>query len=166
MSAPATEPSPGFAGTAERDPLIALDTYELRHLAEHLAAARRAGELHRLLALEWAEPRTVPPASSGLSRLPGRRPSPPAPAIVHNAWYAAKERIGEIDGFVADLNRAAGLAAGTAESGLARDGLPDIGLEVRYAVERSSVSSVATALPPRLLGELANRGGWSFETRP
>lgn len=158
----ATQPSPRFVSELEREPLAALDTYELRHLALHLAASGRVDELHRLLALQSAEPHKPPPRSSRLSCLLRRRP-PSAPAIVHNAWYVAKEKIGEIDGFVADLNRAEGLAAGTAGAELKNGGMPDVGLEVRYAVERSSVSSLASGLPWQLLGELANRGGWSFE---
>lgn len=191
-----TQPLPRSAGEEERDPLAALSVYELRHLAEHLAAAGRSEELHRLLSLEWTEPLTAGPLTvtqrrSRLSRLLRRHPPPAVTIIAHNAWYAAKERLGDIDGFVNDLDSADGLAAAVAEGALkkdaasdgktAQDSKPDnkiapdskttrestaasgIGLEILYAVARSSVNSMASGLPPQLLGELATRGGWSFE---
>ena len=70
-----------------------LDDYGLRHIAEHLERAGRIEELHQLLRLE----RSLGGVRSG-------------PAHVENAWYAARERVGQTDGYMNDLSRAARLA--------------------------------------------------------
>ena len=44
-----------MAAEPSANPVAALDEYELRHLPEHLVDAGRAGDLHKLLRLEWIE---------------------------------------------------------------------------------------------------------------
>ena len=69
-----------------------LDDYGLRYLAEHLERAGRVDDLHRLLRLE----RRTGGAEAG-------------PVHVENAWYAARERVGQTEGYMNDLARAARL---------------------------------------------------------
>ena len=71
--------------TSGGDPLGGLSPYDLRHLTEHLGSAGRPDQLHRLL---WL-------TAGG-----------PDDRSVRNAWYAAKERIADLDGFLADLDAA------------------------------------------------------------
>jgi hypothetical protein len=178
--------SPRSAGDDDNyedgDALAELNSYELRHLAEHLADARRADDIHRLLALEWTQLPTVESvperSATGLMRLLRRyghrsdKPPEPKQPVVRNAWHEAKERIGDLEGYVADIDRADGLAAADAarvlEHQAGEDGASilagrDLGLEIRYALARASVNSIASRLPPQILGQLALRGGWSFE---
>src|SRR5262249_32319494 len=74
---------PALSNPARRDEL---DDYGLRHLAEHLERAGRIDDLHHLLRLE-------------------RRGSEveTSPVRAENAWYAARERVGQTEGYMNDL---------------------------------------------------------------
>jgi hypothetical protein len=93
-----------------------LSTYETRHLVEHLHAVGNGPAIHRLLRLE-----DTPEAA--------------------NAWFAAQERIGNVDGYLRDLQFALELTGPGA-----------FGLEARYALMTSSARSVASMMPAALLG--------------
>ncbi len=101
--------------TPTNAPLATLTEYELRHLATHLATAGRDEDLHGLLALETNQGR--------------------------NAWYEAKEAVGDIQGYLTDVALAWELAE-TAR---------DIPRQIQYALCRSSVATLATNCPPKLL---------------
>jgi hypothetical protein len=97
------------------NPFAALTEYESRHLAAHLAVSGRDEDLHRLLALE---------TSDGC-----------------NAWYEAKEAVGNIQGYQADLNQAWQVA----------ETKGDIPRQIKYALCQSSMVSIATNYLPGLL---------------
>lgn len=113
--------------------------YYLRHLVEHLIAAGRFEQLHRLLALETT----------------GGKP--------RNAWCEALTEAGDQLIYLRDLQ----LAWNAAETSTAGAGdIGDrLGWQSRYALIVSSLLSQATALPPRLLGLLLERHSqrWSPE---
>jgi hypothetical protein len=124
---------PRLAETAQRE----LDEgYGLRYIAAHLEAAGRTEDLHWLLTLETHEQR--------------------------NVWYEIKDASGEAAGYSADITRAWNLAAKESAQQLVASGqAPGIGLQVRYALLTSSVSSLAESLPPALLTALVATGQWS-----
>jgi hypothetical protein len=128
----------------EDNPIAHLTEYELRHLAAHLEAPGRADDLHHLLRLEWVRTEDVPHIRQGLrgwlDRLLGRRRFRTERHCT-NAWYAAKEAVGDTAGYLADVQRAWRLANQSAES-------EAIVLQCRYALITASVNSLATNLPP------------------
>ncbi|MER5421910.1 hypothetical protein [Streptosporangium roseum] len=89
--------------------------YGFRHLVHHLLAAGRAEEVHRLLACEQ-------PAGQG------------RPGVV-NVWFDARHRAGQVDGYLRDLEAAAG-AARRATDAAADSTAPSLGLEMRYTLMR------------------------------
>ena len=93
-----------------------LSEYEIRHLVEHLHAAGSGAAIHRLLRLEDA-------------------------SDAANAWFAAQERIRNVDGYLRDL-----------QLGLDLTGPDALALHARYALMTSSARSVASAVPAALLG--------------
>jgi hypothetical protein len=128
------------AGDADRDPLAELSHYELRHLAAHLAAGRRTRDLDRLLRLETtidAEPR--------------------------NGWYVAKERFGDIEGYLGDVRLLWQVAAGAAIAEVdASTPAASLGCEIRCALIVSSVNSIARGLPPALMLALYREKIWTL----
>ena len=110
----------------QSNPLASLTGYELLHLSEHLEAGGRFEELHRLLALETSDHR--------------------------NAWFEAKDAIGDTAGYLDDIRRAWRLAEKA-------DG-DAIGLQCRYALLTTSVNSLAGNIPPALLLALVEKGVW------
>lgn len=114
------------------NPVAHLTEYELRHLAEHLVATGRATDLHRLLALETEEQR--------------------------NAWHEAKDAIGDMAGYVADVAQARRLAEEVYSSGDSSLAAQSIGLQIRYTLLISCINSLAQNIPPVLLGAMVNRG--------
>jgi len=103
-------------------------------LAWHLEQAGRHDELRALLAEETATGR--------------------------NAWHEARERLGQVPGYLQDLERArlrAGrdLAAGDPGAGAA------LAHQCRYALMASSIHSLAPEIPPALLCALIREGHWS-----
>jgi hypothetical protein len=94
------------------------DDYGLRHLAAHLEQAGRADKLHDLLEH-------------------GQRSG----EQVANAWYTAKVTVGQLDGYVADVERAWRLATNAATAHL----------QTRYALYLSSLRATNVRIPVRLL---------------
>jgi hypothetical protein len=141
--------------------------YGLGHLVEHLELARRTEDLHRLLALEQVSllGSSVSPSPGWrrlLDRLFGRRPAEPL-CHYQNVWHAAKEAAMDVDGYVADVQAAWRLAAdvslGAAHGPAAATAIPtSLGLQVRYALALSSLTSMVINIPPRLLAALVNKG--------
>lgn len=98
------------------------DGYIHTYLAWHLEQAGWVEELHALLREETAEGR--------------------------NAWYEARERLGQTAGFLADARRAWRLVC-------------TIGLGCRYALVQASLNSLAGNIPPALLAALVGKGIWT-----
>ena len=117
------------------------DGYGLRHLADHLLAAGRPGDLHQLLACQWNRPGTAGTA---------------------NAWFTARDRVGDLAGYLRDVRLAWQAAAGTgdAQPPADRDDPDGPGLEIRYALITSSVADLAATLPVELIIALARHGVW------
>jgi len=95
-----------------------VDDYGLRHLAAHLELAGQAGILHELLAQ-------------------GQRNG----EQWENSWYAARGAAGQLDGYMADVERAYRLAANEAAAHL----------QIRYVLYLSSLRGAAARVPGRLL---------------
>ncbi|WP_435178308.1 NB-ARC domain-containing protein [Actinacidiphila sp. bgisy145] len=129
----------GLPGLAHPVPADDLDRYALVHLGGHFAAAGQADLLHRLLA-----------AASG----------------AHggtNTWFAAHDRAGLVREYLADLERARGLAASAtdrADPGAGQDA--GMALEIRYELIRSSIVTRAATVPAALLVALVRQGVWTF----
>jgi hypothetical protein len=119
------------------NPVAGLADYELRHLAEHLAEAGRAADLHRLLALETA--------------------------AQHNAWYEVKEARENIADYAADVQRAWNHAENDYRPADNISAGENISLQCRYALIASSLNSLAENVPPRLLHFLVKEGVWSLQ---
>src|SRR5262249_51690841 len=135
-------PDAGFPAMFDPARSEELDAYGLRHLAEHLERAGRADDIHRLLRLE----RRGGGGETG-------------PARVENAWYAARERVGQTEGYMNDLARAARLvqAADRPDVELSQyktPVAPGIGLGIRYALMATSLNSLAQTIPPALIAAL------------
>ncbi len=132
---------PGVFHIAERD---GVDHYGLAHLAEHLEGAGRTTDFHRLLRLEHR----VGEENTGAGR-------------AENVWFAARERVGETDGYLNDLARAARLLQVAdrpeIESGQLRT---SIGLGIRYALMSASINSLAKGIPPALISALVEKRVW------
>ncbi|MGV9382340.1 hypothetical protein ACWDRB_41465 [Nonomuraea sp. NPDC003707] len=111
------------------------DEYGLRHLVRHLAAAGRDEDVHRLLACE--------------------RPAPGRAGAV-NTWFDARDRIGQADGYLADLELARRLARKATDVAIAAGRTaPSLGLEMRYALmavcARFTGTRTYDELPPMLV---------------
>jgi len=81
-------------------------------------------------------------------------------AAGRNTWHEARERLGQVPGYLQDLERAmlrAGrdLAAGGPDAGAA------LSHQCRYALMASCIHSLAPELPPALLCALVREGHWS-----
>jgi hypothetical protein len=125
-----------------RDPGAAAidDGYPLRHLAFHLSQARRAPELHGLLATEQtrSEDHAV------------------------NTWFAAHDHADGIMGYLSDVGRARGDGAAATDSDLtAGRNAPSLGLEIRYALMGASITGINGNVSASLVGELVGAGVWS-----
>jgi hypothetical protein len=129
---------PGLGDEGARD----LDgRYGLRRVAFHLVRAGREDALHRLLQLE--------------------RQDGPAPI---NIWFATREGIDEIAGYLSDVAMAWQAAEDASRRDLERgEQAASIGLEFRCALLTASVGSLAGALPPTLLIALVEQGMWTVE---
>jgi hypothetical protein len=114
------------------NPIVDLDDYELRHLVAHLAESGRPDDLHHLLALETSEQR--------------------------NAWHNARERVGDTDGFLADIARAWQLAD---EVGARHSAAEALGLQTRYALVVASINSLYSKIPPELVVALVKNQLWT-----
>jgi hypothetical protein len=121
-----------------------IDGYGLRHLSEHLEGAGRADDLHRLLRLEH---RVSVERAGTVSE--------------ENLWFAARERVGQTEGYRNDLARAARLVqvADRPDIGSSRLKIC-IGLGIRYALISASLYSLARDIPPALIEALVEKGVW------
>jgi hypothetical protein len=117
------------------------DRYGLRYLATHfldmaalekppIKARKYIERLHELLATE----------------VDGR-----------NAWFDAKDRIGETAGFLADVE----LAWSQADEAYDREPGKSIGLQYRYALIKTSINSLAN-IPSSLMGYLVKYKYWKL----
>jgi hypothetical protein len=114
--------------------------YGLRHLPAHLEAAGRDEDVHRLLACEHTEK-----TSSGVS----------------NTWYLAHERTGTPETYLDHISRAAAIAQhATARERAKGLNAQSIGLCIRYALIKASITSRAAGLPSELITALLARGVW------
>ncbi|MFI5457204.1 MAG: caspase family protein [Isosphaerales bacterium] len=121
-----------------------IDDYGLRHLAEHLEGAGRMADLHRLMRLE----RRVGEKGTG-------------PARAENVWFTARERVGDTEGYVNDLARAARLVDVAGRPDLDTSHLAaHVGLGIRYALMSSSLNSLAATIPGTLIATLVEKGYW------
>ena len=105
------------------------DGYIHAHLTWHLEQAGAPEGLHGLLREETAEGR--------------------------NGWYEARERLGQVAGYLADLARA---RRGVDQPVEGRS--PAIGLGCRYALMTTSLNSLAGNIPTELLAALVESGIW------
>jgi hypothetical protein len=118
--------------TADAAGAVTLTAYELRNLVAHLAAAGRAGDVHRLLALQ---------TGAGT-----------------DFWFEVKDD-GDPGGYVTDVRLALRLVR-DAVDGLLRAGepAPEVALEIRYALLIASVRSAVGRVPPTLFAALVEHG--------
>ena len=116
------------------NPVAHLTEYELRHLAEHLEASGRREDLHHVLALETS----------------GQR----------NAWYEAKEAVGDTAGFLANVARAWRLVEESYSPAKGMHTGQSIGLQNRYALIAASINSLMENVPPVLASALVEHRMW------
>ena len=107
------------------------DGYIYIHLTWHLEQAGQEDKLHALMREETAEGR--------------------------NGWYGACERLGQVAGYLSDVDRAWRL---TEEAFADRRSSIAIGLQCRYALIVTSLCSLAGNIPPELLAALVEKGIW------
>ncbi|MBV8317575.1 MAG: hypothetical protein JOZ53_21760, partial [Planctomycetaceae bacterium] len=105
------------------------DGYIHAHLTWHLEQAGAPEGLHGLLSEETAEGR--------------------------NGWYEARERLGQVAGYLADLARIRRWVDQPVEGRS-----PAIGLGCRYALMITSLNSLAGNIPTELLAALVESGIW------
>ena len=103
-------------------PLDGLSEYDLRHLVQHLCAAHRADDVHRLFRLEEGA----------------------EPGVRANAWFAAQESIGNVDGFLADVRLALDLTWREQDGAALAHG-------ARFVLAASSARSVTSEAPAALV---------------
>jgi hypothetical protein len=112
------------------------ERYGVYHITTHLEMAGRVEDLHCLLKVETSDH--------------------------SNAWYVVKETIGDIAGYMSDVERAWLLAEREYDfESIALTGR-NIGLQCRYALITASLSGLAR-IPPSLLVALVKWGVWSPE---
>jgi hypothetical protein len=117
--------------------LLDLDGYELRHLCALLRGRNRLAQMHRLLDLETPEGR--------------------------NAWFDAKEVIGDLPGYVTDVEQAWNAAERTTSATDASPGDGPIVLQARYAMMLASIRARAKQIPPALIGGMVAKRLWRPE---
>jgi hypothetical protein len=107
------------------------DGYIYTHLTWHLEQAGQEDKLHALMREETAEGR--------------------------NGWYEACERLGQVAGYLSDVDRAWRL---TEKAFADRRSPIAIGLQCRYALITASLCSLAGNISPALLAALVAKGIW------
>ena len=115
------------------NPVSELNEYELKHFVSHCIEAGDYNKLHRLFALET--PRN------------------------NNAWFEAKEFIGDISGFFSDVQ----LAWEQTDKEYSQSPAKTIGLQCRYALIYTSLNTLSSQIPKKLMAELVKRGVWTQE---
>jgi len=139
----------GWGGIPAGLPAIELDTaddddhrYGISYLVDHLVQAGRDDLAHELLAAE----------------------SRPEPGESGNRWFDVHDRIGWLAEYFADIDLARARAEdSTDQAATPADRARSIGREIRYALMKSSLTSIAGSVPPLILAMLVRRGVWSFE---
>jgi hypothetical protein len=111
---------------------LADDGYIHARLTWHLEQAGQIEAIHALLCLETGEER--------------------------NAWYEAREALGQTAGYLEDIARAWRLADEELES---HSSSLAVGFQCRYALITASVTSIARNIEPKLLSALSYEGVWT-----
>jgi hypothetical protein len=106
------------------------DPYGRHHLTHHFIDANCEDELHALLALENSDAK--------------------------NAWFSAKELLGDTSGFISDIN----LAWEQADKAFLKQPTKTVRLQCRYALITTSLNSLATKIPVGLLIALVQKKVW------
>jgi hypothetical protein len=124
---------------SDKNPFALLTEYELSNLAAHLISAHQAEYLHRILAMEVRETRA-------------------------NAWFEVREKRGDSDGYLNDVNRARDAAEAAFEIAIQTGEAADaIVLEVHYALVSASLSSRAERMPDNLRAALVDGKIWTAQ---
>jgi hypothetical protein len=140
-----------WGGLADGLPLLVADPTSgdvdggagLRDLVPLLLAAGRDEDVHRLLACEQ-------PAGSG-------RPG------VANVWFDVRHRVGEVDGYLQDLDAAHQRAREATDADVAAGRRPaSLGLEMRYALMKHCAESAGERVHDELAVMLAETGFWDI----
>ena len=148
--------------------------YGLRYLATHLASSDRVNDLHHLLRVEWASSKLTPHPyeESSENNQSLKQPRVGQDEGFQNVWYTVREKVGQIDGYLADITRARQLAINrhpdVVDIGLSTRNKKieeswqdrDIGLQCRYALILASLNSHAHNIRPGLLVELIKQKIW------
>ncbi len=147
-----------YGMTTAGNPVSNLNAFELRHLTNHLEAAGRIQDLHRLLRLDFA---LGAPPNGCWSRLLRRDPAPQQRV---NAWYDAKLAADQLDAYVVDVRHAWRLAEETSMAAIEAGGRSaTLGTGLRCACIIESLTSVGSAMPVPLLAALVQYGIWSAQ---
>jgi hypothetical protein len=116
--------------------------YGIAHVADHLTKAGRDDLLHALLAAE----------SSRNFGWTG------------NSWFDTHDQLGLTAEYFVDIELAQRRAEESTDQAVTpADRARAIGMEIRYALMKSSLASVAASIPSTLLAVLVRRGIWKFE---
>jgi hypothetical protein len=83
-------------------------------------------------------------------------------AAGHNAWFEARHRLGQVDGYLEDVRRGWDMARQSASPFAAQGGL-EIGLQIRYALTLATLNNLAASIPPELLDALVKYQLWPPE---
>ena len=147
------------------NPFANLTEYELKHLVAHLESSELYDELHHLLEREVVRTEEIPVTRQGLrgwlDQLLGQKRTQQY-IWYENAWYAAKQAIGDMNGFLNDVERAWRLAEQEASVPYShKEHSQKWGKVIRYALIMTSVNSLAKTTPPALLVAIVEKGIWS-----
>jgi hypothetical protein len=117
------------------NPFNELNRYESNYLVMHLVEANQFATLNQLLKIETRDR--------------------------HNAWYEAKEALGDLEGYLADINQAWRIAERHYNATSSVCSGESIALQCRYALIQVSLKSLAANIPPNLLALLVAEGIWT-----
>lgn len=154
----------GLPGLLELKWQILENRYGLRHVITHLEKAQAISCLQDLLRAERKYEEQVKCHRSGwqglIDRLLGRKRFR-VHADFENAWYAAHDSMGNISGYLSDLDQAWRLAEQDSKRKIQQcKPATSIGTEVRCALIKSSLNSLAGKIPPQLLRALIREKVW------
>lgn len=122
--------------------------YGLHHLAYHLVQAGRELDLHTLLACGR----------------PGTSAEDMTPQQQVNVWFDAHRRVGDISGYLRDVEVGHRLAERSSEQAVKSGQTPtSFPLELRYLLIATSITSMARRIPPTLLESLVAHEVWRRE---
>ncbi len=109
------------------------DGYICNHLAWHMEQAGKEQDIFNLLSKETTEGR--------------------------NGWYKARERLGQIAGYIDDIIRAWRLAE---KQFMVEHSSSALGLQCRFSLIISSINSLSQNIPPKLLVALVKKEVWTL----